>query len=528
MRFLIFTLLAIGFFSCTKDKFTNAELGSHNADYAFPLFTTDLAFKDLIVNVLDDSSITDQLIFNADKTIRLVYSSEVASKKATDLFTFLTSVPIPISGTETCYPLKAPDGVNFKKAIISGGDMTRVFYYGMTTEPIFVTVSMNQMVKNGQPFSFDYTLPIGTLPSNVALLSSLNIAGYELSSTNDSICLNYTAHFADGTPTLIPQSVVYPTVLGGLLIQNMKISYLEGFWGMKTYPLDLDTIDIDINQSNLRGDIKVRDPKVTITVTNSYGFPTRGKIKYLRFVAPNGDLLELESPIIASGGIDWDYPSFAAGEVGQTKYDAFSFDASNSNIADIFNAQPVKLIYEIEGIANAQNDSTLVGFITDSSTVSFGISVDLLLDGSVNDFAADQTLDLDFGDYANLDKYKIDSVIFKLVTENEMPVETALQVYFQDANGVTLDSLFQDGIHAISKATSVDANGFPQGQERVESYIPMSYDRFDTIKNAKKAYLKTAFSTTPEPIVMGMSPFVKLTTDMSTKVKMGLRIKLKG
>jgi hypothetical protein len=529
MRFLLFTILFLSFFSCTKDKFTSADLGTHGADYAFPLFTTDLAFKDLIVNVLDDSSNTDQLIFNADNTIRLTYSSEVASKKATELFDFIKQLIVPITNISSCYPLKAPNGVDFKKANIKGGSMIFGFVYGPTPQAIMGTVTIDQMYKNGVSYTYDFTLPINDLPTKTLFFPGVDMNGLLLTSTNDSICLTYQAHFADGTPATIPPSVASPSAIGGIYITNMEISYLEGFWGYQTYPLDLDTIDIDINQSNLRGDIKVRDPKVTITVTNSYGFPTRGKVKYLRFVKPNGDLLELESSVISdSSGIDWAYPSFALGEIGQTKYDSFTFDGTNSNIAEIFNSQPIRLIYEIEGIANAQNDSTLVGFITDSSTVSFGVKVDLLLDGSVNDFRADQTLDLDFGDYANLDKYKIDSVIFKLVTENEMPVETALQVYFQDENGTTLDSLFQEGLRVISKATGVDANGFPQGQERVESYIPMSYDRFDRIKNAKKAFLKTAFSTTPEPIVMGMSPFVKLTADMTTKVKMGLRIKLKG
>jgi hypothetical protein len=529
MRFLLFAFCLVTVFSCTKDKFTNAELASHNADYAFPLFTTDLAFKDLIVNVLDDSSNTDQLIFNADNTIRLTYSSEVASKKATELFDFIKQLVVPIDNISSCYPLKAPNGVDFKKANIKGGSMIFGFVYGPTSQEISGTVTIDQMYRNSSAFTYDFVLPAHNLPTKTLFLPSIDMNGLLLTSTNDSICLTYQARFADGTPTTIPPSAVSPTAIGGIYITNMEISYLEGFWGFQSYPLDLDTIDIDINQSNLRGDIKVRDPKVTITVTNSYGFPTRGKVKYLRFVKPNGELLELESSVISdTGGIDWAYPSFALGEIGQTKYDSFSFDGSNSNIAEIFNSQPIKLIYEIEGIANAQNDTTLIGFITDSSTVSFGVKVDLLLDGSVKDFEADQTLDLDFGDYANLDKYKIDSVIFKLVTENKMPVETALQVYFQDENGGTLDSLFQSGLHVISKATSVDANGFPQGQERVESYIPMSYDRFDRVKNAKKAYLRTAFSTTPEPIVMGMPPFVKLTTDMATKVKMGLRIKLKG
>jgi hypothetical protein len=187
MRFLLFTLLALTIFSCTKDKFTKADLGDHSADYAFPLFTTDLVFKDLIVNVLDDSSATDELIFNADNTIRLVYSSEVASKKATEIFKW-SQLAIPVTQAYTCYPLKAPDGVDFKKANIKKGNLIIGFFYGNTTQTISGTITIDQMRKNGIPFKYDYVLPPNPNAGIFFYSPVLDIKGNVLQSTNDSIC----------------------------------------------------------------------------------------------------------------------------------------------------------------------------------------------------------------------------------------------------------------------------------------------------------------------------------------------------
>lgn len=51
--------------------------------------------------------------------------------------------------------------------------------------------------------------------------------------------------------------------LGNILFVylGLKFSYVEGYWGYQLYALTRDTIEININQTDLRGDIKVKNPK---------------------------------------------------------------------------------------------------------------------------------------------------------------------------------------------------------------------------------------------------------------------------
>ena len=55
------------------------------------------------------------------------------------------------------------------------------------------------------------------------------------------------------------------------------------------------------------------------------------------------------------------------------------------------------------------------GFITDSSTIKLRVAVELVLEGAARNFGAEQTLDLNFGEYADLDSTDIESVEFKLL-----------------------------------------------------------------------------------------------------------------
>jgi hypothetical protein len=216
------------------------------------------------------------------------------------------------------------------------------------------------------------------------------------------------------------------------------------------------------------------------------------------------------------------YPSFAAGEVGQTKYTDVYLDESNSNIADIFNAQPTRLIYELDGVSNAQQDPNIIGFLTDSSVISLNMRVELVLEGSARDFGAEQTLDLNFGDYSDLDTADIEQVEFKLVTENGTPIAANLQMYFLDDNGLAFDSLFTGNGALLMGAAPVNNEGVANGTTRTEHFIPMDIERFDRVRTAKKAYLKTSFTTAE-----GGNKIVKLLATNETTVKMGLKVRTK-
>jgi hypothetical protein len=178
------------------------------------------------------------------------------------------------------------------------------------------------------------------------------------------------------------------------------------------------------------------------------------------------------------------------------------------------------MIYHVEGLANANADPNLIGFLTDSSTIGMNVKVELLLEGQLENFAADQTLNLDFGNFA--DTTLFDSAEFKLVTENRMPLTSNLQIYFQDANGVLLDSLFAEGARDVIQSAPVNAaNGITTGTTRTETFIPFTAARFDALRRSAKIAVMKVFFTTAEN---GTVP-VKILSDQGCTVKMGVRVK---
>jgi len=516
--FLLFALLAVSFFSACDKSLNDVDLAERTPEYAFPLFSTEIGLQDLMQTILNDSVGGDTIVVNPDNTMTLFYSGDVAEKPATDIFEFFKfpDAPIPVADTFFRFPFDVPDSVYIHRADVLSGTMN-VIINNQLPHTIVGTFSILQMSKNGQVFTYDFTVAAGQF----LISPQFDLSGYLLLSDSNALEFRYEAYDPMGNRVVLPESA--PGIPGmGILLNGFTLSYVEGYWGYSEYPLTLDTIDIDINQTSLKGNVKVKDPKVTMTVLNSWGFPTRGVVKHLSFIGQDGKDYKLESTVFFGDSIDFAYPSLAAGEVGQTKYTSVTLDEHNSNIAEIFNAQPVKLIYEVAGISNATKDPTIVGFLTDKSTIALRMSVELLLEGSVQDFGSEQILDLNFGDYAELDSSDIESVEFKIVTENSSPIGAKLQLYFQDENGAALDSLFIEGPQPILQSPSVDANGIAIGSKRTETFVPMDITRFDHVRQSKNILMRTFFTTAEG----GLVP-VKILATQSAAVRMGLKVKLR-
>ncbi len=517
---LLLSALVVGslYPACNKAGLEDVELAERTAEYAFPLFSTTIGLQDLMLTVLNDTLSGDTIVVNPDNTMTLYYSGDVAEKPATDIFEFFKfpDAPIPVADTFYRFPFNVPDSVYIHRADVFSGTLN-VIISNKLTEAVTGTFYIPQMLKNGVVFSYPFAVAAGQL----FISPPLDLSGHLLLSDSNTLDFRYEAYTPDGTRVVLPESS--PGIPGmGLLLNGFTLSYVEGYWGYSEYPLTLDTIDIDINQTDLKGNVRVKDPKVIMTVSNSWGFPTRGVVKYLSFIGQDGQEYKLESSVFFGDSIDFNYPSLIAGEVGQTKYTDIVLDGSNSNIATIFNAQPVKLVYEVAGISNATKDPTIEGFLTDKSTIALRMSVELVLEGSVQDFGAEQTLDLNFGDYTDLDTAKIEEVEFKLVTENSTPIATAMQLYFLDEVGNALDSLFVGAPQFIMQAPPIDANGIAIGSKRTETFVPMDITRFDRVRQSKSMLMRTFFTTAEG----GLVP-VKLLATQSTTVKMGLKVKMR-
>ncbi|MBL7827158.1 MAG: hypothetical protein JNJ57_11035 [Saprospiraceae bacterium] len=510
-------LSAVFQYSCSKSEYEDAKLGNHTADFAFPLFTTDFKLKDLLVNVLNDSLSGDTIFINPDNSMTLYYTGDVAKKPASDLFPQLIG-GFPITDSIFSNPIPGPAGVKITRADLTQGNMYFVMknFLADSIRGYFEIPQMTNM--NGQVFT---TSEFILAPGESWNSGIIDLAGMHLESATSQLTFRYYAYTPNGVRVRVPSSGWDIAVFFG----NLKFKYVEGNWGNQEYQLTRDTIEIDINQTELKGDIKVTNPQVTMRIVNSWGFPTRGVIKFLSFIGQNGEEIPLISTVFQQDGngnnyIDFAYPSITAGEVGQTKYTDVYLDNTNSNIADIFNSQPTRLIYEVDGISNAASDPNLVGFITDESIISLQMQVEMLLEGSAKNFGAEQELELDFEDLGSLDSANIESVEFKLVTENQMPIDIHAQIFFRDAAGVEVDSLFDGGYSRIMRSAPV-SNGVSSGTTRTETFIPMSAERFDRIRSVTQSALLKVFFTTAEE---GQIP-VKFLADNGTVLKMGIRVK---
>lgn len=499
--------------ACKKSDFENIELADHTAEFAFPLFTTDLELQDLLFNLQSDSLSDDTIFVNPDNTLTLFYSGDVAQKPASDIFKFLTNtLPFFLTDSVISSPVDAPGGVLIRQADILSGTIS---FYLQNSTPDTITgyFEAPELTLLGMPFQLPFVIP----PGGTFIAGTIPLNGYHLELNNNMITFKYFAYRPDGVRIKMPDIPIAATMA-------LEFSYVEGKWGFQWYKLTRDTIEIDINQSELQGDLKIKSPKVTMRISNSWGFPVRGQVKYLSFIGQNDE----EIPLISNGVFehdsfdykDFNYPSWAAGEVGQTKFTDITLDESNSNIADIFNSQPKRLIYEVDGISNAQYDPNLIGFITDESVIKLQLRVELVLEGSVKNFGAEQTMNLDFGEFGSLDSADIEAVEFKLVTENGAPISSDMQIYFRDEALNNIDSLFLDGPQTVIRSAPVNNDGVAVGTTRTEEFIPMSAERFDRIRLAKDAYLKAYFTTANDG-----ETYVKLLATDKIVVKMGIKVR---
>lgn len=500
--------------ACKKADFDDPELADHTAEFAFPLFSTTLNLKDLMFKVLNDTLSGDTILVNPDNTMTLYYTGDVAQKPATDIFASFTGGLFPLTDTLSYGPLDSLPGVTIYQADLKKGKIGFTIY-NILADTLTGTLRIPQMSKNGAVFKWQFVAPTGFSGS-----PQIDLTGYVLESDNNTLEFRYNAYKPNGEQVIIEPVFGIPSFI--VQFDSLEFSYLEGYWANQRYSLIRDTIEIDINQTDLVGEVQIVNPKVTMRIANSWGFPTRGVVKYLSFIGQNGEEIPLESTVFVDSAVDFNYPSFALGEVGQTKYTDITLDETNSNIAEIFNAQPTRLIYEVDGISNAQNDPSIIGFLTDSSIISLAMRVELLLEGSAKNFGAEQTIDLDFGSLTDLDTTNIESVEFKLVSENGTPISSSLQLYFLDEAGTAIDSLFSGGAQFVMEAAPVNSEGVATGIKRTEHFIHMPAARFEVIRQAKKAFLKTAFTT-----AQGGTTPVKLLSTNDVTVKMGIKAKTK-
>ncbi len=516
MKINILFLLALvisAFFNAGCQKLENLdklEVSGIDAEYAIPVFSTDFDMGEVLDNFDENSSV----FFDENGQAILRYFGDFTSSGSEDIFAVLdiiNNIPVPLADTVSALPFVAPNGVTLDYALLKTGGLRYVFTSDHE-EAVTVTVSIPSFTKDGEIFSHTLTTTpyTGTLPVAGGLLSPLDLSGYTLNVPEDSIYVEYSAfrEVSGFTDTLKAFAVIF---------NDVTASFIQGYLGNQVFEFDRDTIEIDFFENWTEGTLRFEDPTINFIVKNSFGFPVRSAINVLDVISVNDDIFPLSSPFIEAG-IDFAYPQ--PDEIGCIKETNFSFNNENSNLADLLEAVPKAVDYDIDGLTNPDGNTAIRGFMTDSSLLSVQVEVVLPVFGAVSNYNVFDTIKVEGFDFdVDFEAYgEVDYAEFKLFSENNIPLNIDLQLFFADENKRIIDSLFTE-ITPVVTAASVDVDGNVLEKSIEEAFATVTEERFERIKEARNLFLQARFST-PEN---GMRS-VRVTADQNVKIGMGLKV----
>lgn len=497
----LMTLLSAFWLSCSKGLSID-EVALGKPEYAIPLTDVRTSIKKL----LGDYDTLAFLRIDSDSLITAHYKGSLLTRSSIDLFGAFENVLYPITDTAMGIPYLLPNSARMEFVDLKKGKLAYgAFLFGQFSEPLSMTIRVPQMTKNGVPFQWSFTMT----PTLTGNLDSLDVAGYRISPINDSIWIYYEARKTSNNERVRISNFV-------IGMRGMQMKYAQGYMGVNTFDAPRDSIRLAIFKSWTTGEVTFENPKITVSLDNSFGIPIKSVTREAFIVSATGRQVPLESPYITNG-VNINYPSL--NEVGQSKRTVLEYNKNTSNLVNIIASGPVAIVYDIDGVTQEDPTRSLRSFITDSSDFRLQVELDLPLHARAKGFIVKDSVNVDFQNLTNIEYAE-----FKMIADNGMPVDLAVQGYFLGDNGQVLDSLFrQETSGQLLRGAAVDANGNVIKTTQQISYIPIDAPKLNRIRVAKRLALHYSLATTNN----GAAPPIRLKSNQAVRIQLGVSIGLK-
>ena len=287
-------------------------------------------------------------------------------------------------------------------------------------------------------------------------------------------------------------------------MENLEFSYVEGYFGQIEQEIEQDEMDFDFSVlDDIAPNLYLETPNLRFTVDNAIGVPFRIDLDVIG--VNENETISIDGPSIN-----------AVGQVSTIT----NFTNSNSQLPAFIAMSPSQILYSGSVLSNPSGNMGILNSITNGSNIEIGFEMDLPLHLRLEDAMRTDTLALDFGD-ENDDtsgpEY-VDSVILKLHTENEFPLDIDLMILFTDSlSGLVLDSIDVE----MLDAAEVDEEGRTISANIYDSNIVLNSGQIDALFNSNRALLNMKINSYDN-----QNTAVKLYTDYEFKIAVGAILEL--
>jgi hypothetical protein len=525
-----FSILIVGLVSCKKfDDFDKIAKTAWNPNIAAQVGYATFGVYDVLA-IIDSSELL--IIDPVSGQIGLVYKSEIASYQSeeivdlgeiTDNYEFnisdLNINPSPAfvgqanSIKNEGIQLNVENGIEIHNVKFENGNL--LLHLETTLKhDLNVNLRFPGLLENGVPiqrnFTFNYT---GSVPQVSDLSISLSnvdgdftVNGTTTNRTNVIVTtqVNGTGESVDGNETLT------------LDLNSANIEYLnvQGYFGQQQISQQTaDSVLIKIFQNATEGHFELNDPKVNFKIENSFGFPVDISLSNLKTINPSSGVITLLQGF--PNVLNVAYPTV----LGESEESNLLLTSANtSNLSSLISPTPKYFYYELAALSNPNGPSADLNFIENDSRFTLTAEVDMPLDGLAYGFSISDTVDYDFTDNPT----EIESIMFRLITNNGFPVNLGTQIKALDENNNELFSIFDTPEYVVQSAP-VNIDGIAEGKTKKISDLILDEEKVSLISLVKKFVIYGELSTKDYQ----NSTYVKFLDSYTIDLKLAVQVQIK-
>jgi hypothetical protein len=480
--FLIFTFLSS---ACIKDvsKIRHLKIEEDiSSDWVIPLVNTSLTLKDIV----PDSS--GLLYVDSQGVYTIQYKNNFFNAVAKDYISipdqlYITnSIPLnpPISlasysGTVSSsfngsFGFSTSNGAKLRTIAFNSGNLNITvnssFQHNINADITFPTI-----IKNGAPLTINALL---TYPSTSINLSTI-LTDYVADLSNANTGVNLMPYQIAFTLTGTGQPIASNHGLSAIVsLTDLKFKYIDGFIGTYSIPIPKDSIKIDVFKNASNTNVFLENPQLKFFIESSFGVDAQASFTSLYGALKNGGTNPL-------GGSFFTNPINIIGPsvFNKVVYNQYLIDRSNSNIQNIINPAPEKIVYAANISINPPPINNGYNFVFDTSRLSCKAQVILPAW-----FRIDNATIVDSFSISNLptDTSLVESIELKVRVKNAIGVKSNMQLYFLDASNQIIDSLLV-GSSLVLPESTVDAQGNVIASATTDVKVKLTRAQYQNIVN---------------------------------------------
>lgn len=318
-------------------------------------------------------------------------------------------------------------------------------------------------------------------------------------------------------------NISFTTSMGDDFNTNQSLGFELGFTEIDfgifygyTGPIEIfnqrkDSVEIDLFRNQKMGQVRIEDPRIKIRTGNQFGIPIAVGLNNFEGLSGLGQ--------VSLQGIPNPLPIGISSNIGETAFDSFELNKTNSNLKDLINTNPKFLSYQAEGQLNPA-DKTIRNFVPSSAKIVGRVETYFPLYGSTTNFQIRKMAP--FALNATENPEEVESLKLHISADNTFPTDFVLALIFYDSDGQAIDSVGLQDEYVIDAAQINNSGETTEAQETMFD-IELQKNQSQNLASAKRVEFLVKFNTLKKD---GNLLPVKIYSHQNIEIGLGIEAKV--